>query len=123
MQVVENFFKVLTINRPILYYRKLPPGISTVYSIFSLNLVNCVVSLCFNVKASARGLSPLELSISLRRLPWPEGSNKSKQKSGWQSAASMHALICECIHSVDLSLIVLSKNASKSRKTSFCLSR
>lgn len=35
----------------------------------------------------------------------------------------MHALICECIQRVDLSLIELSRNASKSRNTSFFLPR
>lgn len=64
------------------------------------------------------------------------------QKSGWQSAASMQALICwwkfiqnlvfdhlknqptwEWIHKVDRSFIELSRKASKSRKTSFGLSR
>lgn len=39
--------------------------------------------------------------------------------TGWQSWGSMHALICECIQRVDLSLIELKRNASKSRNTSF----
>lgn len=42
--------------------------------------------------------------------------------TGWQSPTSMQALICEWIHSVDRSFIVLRRKASKSRNTSLCRS-
>lgn len=43
--------------------------------------------------------------------------------TGWQSAASIHALISEWIQSVDRSCMVLRRKASKSRKTSWARSR
>lgn len=44
-------------------------------------------------------------------------------QTGWQSPTSIHALIWEWIHKVDLSFIVLKRKASKSRNTSLCRSR
>lgn len=61
------------------------PGNITEYSMFSLNFVNSV---------SAFELFLLVwCEIARRLLPWPDGSNKSKQKSGWQSTASIQAFI------------------------------
>lgn len=101
------------------------PGIITVYSMFSLNRLNSETEEVLFPLAAGRCIIGVVLVDSICRLlrPWPEGSYKSTQKSGVQSDMSMQALIWECIHSVAFSFIELSRNASKSRKTSLGLSR
>lgn len=61
------------------------PGIMTVYSMFSLKRVYSVLEFVSFLPGNRPGVRFL--------LPCPDGSKRSKQKSGWQSDASMHALI------------------------------